>query len=286
MAASEPLTQRCAVLGSPVAHSLSPALHTAGYAAAGLTGWSYEAIDVPEADFEAVFGRFGPQWRGLSLTMPLKRVVIPLLAEVSDLARVVGAVNTVTWSGPQRRTRGDNTDVHGIVAALATVGVSRVEGVPCVLGAGATASSSVAALARLGCAKVLLLARSAERAAEALAVAERLGVKARCAPLDPVESAAVVLTAPVVVSTLPAAAAGAWVAGLPVGARPAGRLLDVTYHPWPTALATIWTRAGAPAVGGFEMLLHQAAAQFTLMTGRSAPVEAMRAAGLRALAGF
>jgi shikimate 5-dehydrogenase len=117
-------------------------------------------------------------------------------------------------------------------------------------------------------------------------VAERLGVKARCAPLDPVESAAVVLTAPVVVSTLPAAAAGAWVAGLPVGARPAGRLLDVTYHPWPTALATIWTRAGAPAVGGFEMLLHQAAAQFTLMTGRSAPVEAMRAAGLRALAGF
>lgn len=282
MAAGEPLTHRCAVLGSPVAHSLSPALHNAGYAAAGLTGWQYDAVEVPEAAFEPLFARLGPEWRGLSLTMPLKRVVIPLLAEVSDLARAVGAVNTVTWAGPQRRARGDNTDVHGIVAALASVGVHGVDGTACVLGAGATASSAVAALARLGCDDVLLLARSPERAAETLAVAERVGVQARWAPLAGIEAA---LAAPVLISTLPAAAAAEWAAALPGGARPAGSLLDVTYHPWPTALATVWTRAGAPAAGGFEMLLHQAAAQFTLMTGHEAPVEAMRAAGRAQLPG-
>jgi shikimate dehydrogenase len=267
---------RAALLGHPVGHSLSPVLHTAGYAELGLTNWSYESIDCTEDGFAAWFAGLGPEWRGLSLTMPLKRVAIPLLSTVSELARAVGAVNTVTWDD-YGRSVGRNTDVYGIVEALRSVGVEKV-GSASVLGAGATACSAVAALAELGCRQVQLQARSAVRAAEALAVAGRLGVEASVIGLDAVQ---VALAAEVVVSTLPAEAAAGWADSLGVipAEQPPGVLLDVTYHPWPTPLAAAWTSSGGTAVGGFEMLLHQAAAQFTLMTGHPAPLEAMRAAG-------
>jgi shikimate dehydrogenase len=276
---TQTVVARAAVLGHPVSHSLSPVLHAAAYAALGLGGWSYRAVDCTEAGFEGWFAELGPEWRGLSLTMPLKRVVIPLLDEVSTLALAVGAVNTVTWDDAHRSV-GDNTDVQGIVAALRSVGVDGV-GSACVLGAGATACSAVAALAHLGCEQVLLQARSAARAKEALAVADRFRVEATLGGLDRLEPA---INAQVLISTLPAAAASEW-AGLlahDVG-RPAGVLLDVNYHPWPTSLASAWMAAGGVAVGGFEMLLYQAAAQVTLMTGLDAPIEAMRAAGERAL---
>jgi shikimate dehydrogenase len=271
---------RAAVLGHPISHSLSPVLHSAAYAELGLDGWSYQAVDCTEAGFASWFAGLGPEWRGLSLTMPLKRVVIPLLARISPLALAVGAVNTVTWDDA-RRPVGDNTDVQGIVEALRSAGVQEVKSA-CVLGAGATACSAVAALAELGCAEVRLQARSAARAGEALAVADRFGVRAVVAGLDQVAQA---LEADVLISTLPAAAAADWAGQLRADAdgRPAGVLLDVTYHPWPTASASAWTAAGGVAVGGFEMLLRQAAAQVTLMTGREAPLEAMRVAGERAL---
>jgi shikimate dehydrogenase len=291
---------RAAVLGHPIGHSLSPVLHTAGYAALGLSGWSYDAVDCTEDAFAAWFAgldlSFGAvatsvsaashvpdtdaPWRGLSLTMPLKRVVIPLLDRISPLAEAVGAVNTVTWDDA-RRPVGDNTDVHGIVEALRSAGVEKA-GSACVLGAGATACSAMAALAQLGCEQVQLQARSAARAAEALAVADRVGVQASVTSLDDFRGS---LQADVVINTLPAEPAAEWARALAsvAGPPPSGVLLDVTYHPWPTPPAATWRSSGGTAVGGFEMLLHQAAAQFTLMTAHPAPLAAMRTAGERAL---
>lgn len=270
------------MLGSPIAHSVSPALHRAAYVHLGLDDWSYEAHQLDEETFGPWFADLGPEWSGLSLTMPLKRVVIPLLAEVTPLAAAVGSVNTVTWT-PAREPVGTNTDVHGLVEALRSVGVSGPVETACVVGAGATAASAVAALAELGCAEVIVQARTASRAAQPLEVAARLGVAARVTHLD---DHATVLSAGAVVVTLPGDAAGEWAEGLRphLSERPAGAMLDVSYHPWPTRAAELWTSAGAASVGGFEMLLHQAAEQVRLMTGLQAPLEVMRTAGEKVLA--
>jgi shikimate dehydrogenase len=262
-------------------------LHAAAYGALGLTGWEYTARECDEGALPGLLASLDGSWRGLSLTMPLKRVVMPLLDEVSPLARAVGGVNTVTWAaGPgskvtARRSRGDNTDVHGIVAALAEAGVAGPVGTAVVLGGGATACSAIAALRELGCVTPDVRVRSAARAGDLLAAAERLGVRPALGPLD---QAAAALAADVVVSTLPAAGGAAWAAALPDGEKPVGVLLDVGYHPWPTAPAAAWAGLGGSAVGGFVMLLHQAVAQVRLMTGREPPLEPMRAAGLAELA--
>ncbi len=190
--------------------------------------------------------------------MPLKQAVLPLLDEVSELARDVAAANTVVLRDGRRY--GDNTDVHGIVAALASVGVTSC-GSATVLGGGATARSALAALRELGCTEPVLVVRS--EPVETLAAAERLGVRPRIVrAFEPTD---------LVVSTLPAGAADAFaglVADVPV-------LLDVVYAPWPTPLADA---CRGTVVGGAAMLLHQAARQVELMTGRPAPLEAMRAA--------
>lgn len=277
---------RAAVLGHPVGHSLSPVLHGAAYAALGLRGWSYGREDVTEDGLAAFLDGLGPEWAGLSLTMPLKRAVLGLLDEVSPLAAAVGAANTVTFPGGRRR--GDNTDVEGIVAALAEAGARSGPGA--VLGGGATAASAVAALQRLGCAPLTAHVRDPGRAGPVVEAAARLGVPLT---LETWDGAAVphggVADAAVVVSTAPAGAADALAARLAGvlagrGAAPAGVLLDVVYAPWPSALAGVWADAGGRSVGGFAMLLHQAAGQFRLMTGQEPPVAVMRAAGESALA--
>ena len=135
------------VIGDPVAHSLSPGLHRAAYEELGLTHWSYDRFEIDEAALPGFLGGLGPEWAGLSLTMPLKRAVIPLLDEISDTAASVEAVNTVVFTEAGRRV-GDNTDVPGIVAALREHGIEHV-GSAAILGAGATASSALAALARV-----------------------------------------------------------------------------------------------------------------------------------------
>jgi shikimate dehydrogenase len=273
--------RRAAVLGSPIAHSLSPTLHRAAYAALGLTGWRYEAVEVTEEGMPGFLAGLDASWAGLSLTMPLKRVVRPLLAAESDLARAVGAVNTVTFT--PRGPVGDNTDVHGIVAALAGAGV-RSASTAAVLGGGATACSAVAALRDLGVRAPRVPVRSAQRAGDVVAAGERLGLDVRLAALDATD---VVHAGPaVVVSTLPAGAADTLAADLATGlVTPAVRdgvappvLLDVVYAPWPTALARAWSQAGGAVVSGLAMLLHQAAGQVRLMTGLEPPVPAMRAA--------
>ncbi len=255
---------RAAVLGSPVAHSLSPALHRAAYAALGLT-WSYDAVECTAADLGSFLSGLGPEWAGLSLTMPLKQAVLPLLDTVSDLARDVAAANTVLLREGVRH--GDNTDVPGIVAALREVEVGRLERAV-IVGGGATARSALAAVRELGGTDVTLVVRS--EPIETLAAAARLGLAPRVLAVSAV-SAADFADADLVISTLPNGAAD----DLAEHCVDVRLLLDVVYAPWPTALARA---CRGTVVGGAAMLLHQAARQVELMTGRPAPLEAMRAA--------
>lgn len=273
---------RAGVLGSPIAHSLSPVLHRAAYAELGLTGWRYDPFEVDEAALPGFLaglrdgtGEPGP-WAGLSLTMPLKRAVIPLLDEISDTASSVEAVNTLVFTRDGRLT-GDNTDIPGIAAALREHGVTSVESAV-VLGAGATASSALAALARICTGEVTVYVRSAARAAEMREWGERLGVRVRTEDWG---DAAKAFEAPLVIATTPAGATDGLADSVPQ--RP-GALFDVLYHPWPTALAAAWTARGGEVVGGLDLLVHQAVLQVERMTGRSpAPLAAMRAAGEAAL---
>ncbi|GGU96142.1 shikimate 5-dehydrogenase [Streptomyces filipinensis] len=270
-------TRQAAVLGSPIAHSLSPVLHRAAYEAAGLTGWSYDSFDVDEAALPGFLDRLGPEWAGLSLTMPLKRAVIPLLDEISDTAASVDAVNTVVFTEDGRRL-GDNTDIPGMVAALREHGIEQVDSAA-ILGAGATASSALAALARICTGEVVAYVRSEARAAEMRRWGERLDVEVRTADWA---DAAQALRAPLVVATTPAGTTDALAAAVPE--RPT-TLFDVLYDPWPTELAARWSMFGGAVVSGLDLLVHQAVLQFEQMTGRvPGPLEAMRHAGEQALA--
>jgi shikimate dehydrogenase len=270
---------RAAVLGHPVAHSLSPTLHRAAYAALGLADWQYDAIDVTEEGLPAFVGGLDDSWAGLSLTMPLKQTVIPLLDHIEPLAQVVGAVNTVLLqgAGSSRVLVGANTDVHGLVTALGEGLDGASVSTAAVLGAGATASSTLAALAQLGCTSPVVYVRALSRAGGLMRSAHRMGVTPTFRTLD--VSLSEIGSADVVVSTLPPYAADGLAAGLigPV----AGVLLDVAYDPRPTALSAAWAAAGGVVVPGERMLLHQAVEQVRLMTGSPGPVDAM-AAGLEA----
>jgi shikimate dehydrogenase len=170
---------RAAALGSPIAHSLSPALHSAAYAALGLDGWTYAAIECDEEQLPGLLASCDSRWAGLSLTMPLKRAVLPLLDYTEPLAAEVGGANTVVFSGGQRR--GYNTDVPGMVAALAEAGV-RVPVSATILGAGATACAALAALRALGLATVVVQVRDAARAGDLLAAARRLRMAVELRP--------------------------------------------------------------------------------------------------------
>ncbi|WP_017540380.1 MULTISPECIES: shikimate dehydrogenase [Nocardiopsis] len=268
---------RAAVLGSPVAHSLSPVLHRAAYAALGIAGeWSYGLHECGEDGLEPFLRSCGPEWAGLSLTMPLKKAALEAADRSDEASRQVGAANTLVLSGGGRTAH--NTDVHGIAAALSEAGAGAPR-TAAVLGGGATAASAVAALHRLGAASVTVLARDPARARGVLEAAGRTGIAAEAAPLAELERH---LEVDLVASTLPSGAADAWADRV---AQSGAAVFDVVYSPWPTALARAAAAAGRTVVGGFPMLLHQAAAQVELMTGAGpAPVEAMRAAGEAELA--
>lgn len=271
------LSRRAAVLGSPIAHSLSPVLHRAAYAALGLDDWSYERFEVDEAGLPGFVRELDDSWAGLSLTMPLKRAVIPLLDGISDTAASVEAVNTVVLREDGRRI-GDNTDIPGMLAALRERGVEKVESAA-VLGAGATASSALAALARICDGPVTAYVRSEARAEEMRGWGERLGVEVRTAAWD---DAAEAFASPLVIATTPAGTTNALAGAVPDAV---GTLFDVLYDPWPTALAAAWSDRGGKVVGGLDLLVHQAVLQVEQMTGvPRAPLAAMRAAGEQALA--
>lgn len=281
---------RAAVLGSPVAHSLSPVLHGAAYTALGLD-WTYEAVECDEERLAGFLDSLDGSWAGLSLTMPLKRAVLPLLDEVSGVAVSVGGANTVVFHAGRRI--GHNTDVGGMVEALREGGVRRPDSAV-VLGAGATACSALAALGELGVAGtgrgseaqavgkgIEVLARDPRRTGDLMAAADRLGIPVRLHPWD---ALADLLPTELLVSTIPAGAADAVAPVVAGRVRPCETLFDVVYDPWPTKLGTSARAAGSSVVGGLSMLVHQAARQVELMTGlEPAPVEAMRAAGEEAL---
>lgn len=289
--------RRAAVLGHPIAHSLSPVLHRAAYAALGLSGWEYTALDVTEETLGEVVAGLDESWAGLSLTMPLKQTIIGMLDHIEPLADVTGAVNTVVFSGSgARRTLvGTNTDVYGLVTALregraepeALTAAARSGAV--VLGAGATASSTLAALAELGQTSAEVYVRSLGRTGDLQRAAHRMGVTPRFHLLD--GAATAMLSAGVVVSTLPAHGADGvaaelteLLAGRPDSDGVRGVLLDVCYEPRTTALSAAWRSGGGAVVGGQRMLLHQAVEQVRLMTGRAAPTQAMSDALEQALA--
>lgn len=267
------MTRRAAVLGSPIAHSLSPVLHRSAYAALGLD-WSYDAVECREDELAAFVDGLDETWAGLSLTMPLKRVALDVADVVTPLARAVGAANTLVFEGGVRRA--DNTDVPGLRTALAEAGLDRARR-PVLLGGGATACSAGAALAGLGVEELTAVVRDETRAARLREVAAEFGLAVRFVPWP---GAAALAAADLVVATVPGGATD----GLVPYAGSIGALFDVAYAPWPTELAAAVAKTGGTVVGGFELLLHQAALQVTAMTGRPAPVAAMRKAGEAELA--
>lgn len=264
---------RCAVLGDPIAHSLSPTLHRAGYAEVGLD-WQYDAIRVTVEEFPAFILGCGPEWRGLSLTMPHKRSAMSFThGSVTDRARLAGGVNTLVLT--DAGLLADNTDLPGAVAAIR----ERYDGsvtAGTVLGGGATAASTGLALCELGAGTVRILARTPQRAESA---AQAIAAHPSRPRVEVMSLAEADVVGEVVVSTIPAAAQDAGVvarcADVPV-------VFEVIYDPWPTPLAA--AAEDRVLVGGLDLLVHQAVLQFELFTGVSGPLAAMRAAGEQVLA--
>jgi len=271
MASSE--ARRAAVVGSPVAHSLSPVLHGAAYAALGLDGWTFERIDCPADELAARVAALTRDWVGLAVTMPDKRAALALADERTERAIAVGAANTLVRLS-DGRWRADCTDVAGVTGALvAAGGYQRTPGATClVLGAGGTAAAALAGLAELDVSDVIMVVREPARATEARATAERVGITLDVRRWADADLGALAAKSAVVVSTVPAAGADPHADEL--AAAPC--LLDVIYHPWPTPLADAVRRQGGRLATGLDMLLHQAFGQVEQFTGRPAPRAEMR----------
>jgi shikimate dehydrogenase len=261
------MSLRAAVLGHPISHSKSPALHHAAYSRLGI-GISYTAIDVTEQLLPSLMRqlRDQPGWRGLSVTMPLKTAMVAEVDEVRGVARTLGVVNTVSFEeyAGGSRAIGFNTDVTGIVNAVRHAG-ARTPAAPVILGGGGTAAAAVAALSELGAGSVRIFVRDPARTAEVRAAAGSLGLSLEIQPLS--EAAKPTAAADVVISTLPPRAAdglAAEIAALKTSTP--GVLLDVAYDPWPSLIASVWEAGGGAVVPGLEMLLYQAVEQVRLFS--------------------
>lgn len=262
--------RKAAVLGSPIAHSRSPQLHLAAYRALGLP-WTYERIECTAEQLPELVDGLGPDWVGLSVTMPGKEAALAYATERTERAELVGSANTLVridggW-------RADCTDVDGVLGALCGGGVDTLSEAM-VLGAGGTARPALLALAELGATAVTIVARDAGRAASAVELAHRLGLTATVIGFDPAVVGAAARRSGAAVSTVPPAAAA--VVADAVAAAPV--VLDAIYNPWPTPLAEAVVRAGHTVVSGLDMLINQAYGQVEQFTGRPAPREAMAAA--------
>jgi shikimate dehydrogenase len=269
-------TQVAAVIGHPVGHSLSPAIHNAAFAACGLD-WAYLAFDVSEEEAAAALAAASALGiRGLSVTMPLKAVVAAAVDRLTEAARTLGAVNTVVFGADG--ALGDNTDGPGFVASLAEVGWDPAGRRCVVLGAGGAARAVILALAEAGADDIAVLNRGHDRAATAASVAGKVGR---------VGSPGDVPTADLVVNATPVGMAGTATSGrssVDPDLLRAGQLVaDLVYHPRQTPLLVAAARRGAATVDGVGMLVRQAALQFSMWTGAEAPVQVMGAAARAAL---
>ncbi len=260
------------MLGSPIGHSRSPDLHLAAYRALGLADWTYERIECGSEELPDVVGGFGPEWVGVSVTMPGKFAALRFADERTDRATLVGSANTLVRT--PHGWRADNTDIDGVAGALGTAGTQK--GPAVVSGSGGTAPAAIVALADLGVTDITVVARNPDKAARLVELAARLGAAARFCDLDSDTGgcADAVAASGVLVSTLPADVAARYVerfAGAAV-------LLDAIYDPWPTPLAAAVAAAGGQVISGLQMLLHQAFAQVEQFTGLPAPRAEMVAA--------
>jgi shikimate dehydrogenase len=262
--------RRAAVCGKPIAHSLSPVIHTAGYAAAGLLNWTYTAMECAEAELADLVASLGPEWVGLSLTMPLKEVALTVAASASPSAAAVGAANTLVRR-PDGSWFADNTDIPGMVRVLRDAGVPDRPAVS-VLGGGGTARAALAAAADLGARSVTVVTRRAAAVDELMPAAAALGV--RLERIDWADPAAA-FAADAVISTVPKGAADDLAAAVPW--RAGSVLFDAIYDPWPTPIAAAASAAGVRVASGLDLLLAQALGQFEQFTGVvPAPEAAMR----------
>lgn len=269
--------RRLAVLGSPIEHSLSPVLHRTAYDLLGLP-FDYDRVEVASGGLEAFVDGLDASWRGLSLTMPLKREVLPLLDTVSPLAERLGVANTVVLDDDGRR-HGHNTDVDGIVRAVEAHHDARPAAVT-ILGGGATALSAMAAAWQLGARSFSIHLRNPTKAGELTSFAAELGADVMIAPLTELPSLGPL---DFVISTLPGGAAD----DLPLHpSSTTSVLFDVAYEPWPTRVASRWRADGGIVLSGLDMLVEQAIGQVRLFGGgaQDVPVadegsvrEAMRA---------
>ncbi len=272
------------MLGSPISHSQSPALHRAAYAVLGLD-WEYEAIEVTSAGLSAFIGACGADWRGLSLTMPLKRDVMPLLTDADSFAELTGGANTVLFREVVHghSLHGFNTDVFGILEAFRDAGVERLTSVR-ILGAGATAASALVAVAQLGARRVVVSARSAPKLISLFDLGEELGIDVHATRPDGVDDG---ILPDAVISTLPGGAHHDYRFDSTV--RASSVLFDVAYDPWPSALAASWLEAGGRVIPGIEMLVNQALLQVRIFVGggpdRILPREAAVLAAMREAVG-
>ena len=270
------MTMWAAVIGSPIAHSLSPVIHRAAWEQLGIDGWEYRRAEVTEESLPTFIGQLDESFCGLSVTMPCKQAVMPLLDAIDPLASAVGAVNTVVPSAGM--LAGFNTDVTGIASAIRRA-CSR-SGVPVpssalVLGARATASSALAALGELGITTTTVAARRFGGPGSVISAASRLGVSVEQVMWSDVSAvASAAARADVLISTLPAGVADPIASCL--APREGQILLDVIYSPRDTALRTTFEKAGGVVAEGTDMLVYQGAAQVQLMTGRSPDPAVMR----------
>lgn len=262
--------RKAAVLGKPIAHSRSPQLHLAAYRALGLP-WTYERIECSAEQLPGLVSGLGPEWIGLSVTMPGKEAALAYASERTERAVLVGSANTLIRTADGWRA--DCTDVDGVLGALRGGGVTTLDRAV-VLGAGGTARPALLALSELGADAVTIIARDAARARGAVELAEQLDMTVAVIGFDPDAVRTVCVGAGAVVSTIPAEA-GAVVADA-VAAAPV--VLDAIYNPWPTPLAEAVARAGHTVVSGLQMLLNQAYGQVEQFTGRPAPRAEMAAA--------
>ena len=254
--------RKAAVLGSPIAHSRSPQLHLAAYRALGLDGWTYERIECTADQLPTLVGDFGPDWVGVSVTMPGKFAALQFADERTPRAELVGSANTLVRS--EKGWCADNTDIDGVTGAL-----GEASGRAAVLGSGGTAPAVVVGLVELGVQDISVVALNRDKAAPLVGLAERMGAQARW-----IELGTPLVDIDVVVSTIPAEVAASHVST--VAAAPV--LLDAIYDPWPTPLASAVAANGGRVISGLEMLLNQAYAQVEQFTGMPAPKEVMRAA--------
>ena len=266
------------MIGDPVRHSLSPTLHNAAFRALDLD-WAYVAFDVAAGEGRAaaaVEGMRALRIEGLNVTMPHKADVIPALDALSPTAERLGAVNTIAWRGTE--LYGDNTDGAGFLDSLHLDHGLEVRGWRCVvLGAGGAARAVVLALAEAGVAEVVVVNRTPEKAAVA---AELAGSAGRVGAVENAKDADLVINATPL-------GMGVWEGEIPIGPEHLGSgqvVCDLVYHPHKTAMLEAAKEAGAVAVNGLGMLIHQAAHAFRLWTGEDPPLAAMSAAAMRELA--